>query len=169
MVQIARRDLIHGLCMAMFWGISGYMMLNHQTSGDLTEMMHKLVGGLSVGTAFVRIACIFWNKLPVIYGGLVLMVGMVLNFANPALSEYWENVLGYPAMGYIAIVLLFSFYLSSISGIFQQVAGGEVVISKQLQSGMEDESTPLVHGRMGLTGSPNHGTIDVSALPVITE
>ena len=140
------------------------MMLMHQTSGDLREMMHKLVGGISIGNAFVRIAFIFWDKLAIIYGFLAVMSGMVFNFSNPCLAEYWEDALTYPGMGYIAIVMLFGFYLSSISGIFQQMmVKREMTPDKKLRSGWDDERTPLVDGR---TNAPNHGVmVDISELP----
>jgi len=165
--QIAKRSLLHGLCMSMFWGIFGYMMLSHQTSGDLREMMHKVVGGMTIATAFIRIAVIFWDKLPVIYGFLALISGMLFNFSNPCLSEYWENVLQYPTMAYIAIVMLFGFYLSTLSGISQQITvkkESEPISEKKLRSEW-DERTPLVDGR---TNAPNHGVIDISGLSALT-
>jgi len=174
-LQIAKRVLLHGLCMGMFWGIFGYMMLSHQTSGDLREMMHKLVGAVTIATAFIRIGCIFWDKLPMIYGYLALISGMIFNFSNPCLSEYWEDVLGYPTMSYIAIVIVFAFYLSTVSGIFQQLIKGGVVVmpSKAEEKALwDDESTPLVKERKGMlvnSGVPNHGVIDISALSTRAE
>merc|ERR1719466_362124 len=89
-VHISNRALLHGLCMAMFYGLFGYMMLSHQTSGDLNEMMHKIVGAATIAVAFIRIGCVFWDQtLPIIYGYLVFLAGMMFNFSNECIAEYW--------------------------------------------------------------------------------
>merc|ERR1719245_703011 len=105
----------------MFWGLFGYMMLMHQSTGDLREMMHQLVGILTVGVAFVRLAYIVWDKLAIVYGFLILTAGMVFNFSDPVFTEYWEIVLEYPGMAYIAIALMLGFYVASMGAIFQQL------------------------------------------------
>ena len=137
--------------MGMFWGMFGYMMLMHQTSGDLRETMHKLVGIMSIGTAFIRIGCIYADKLtllPMVYGYTTMMTGMLLNFANPQFTEYWELTLGYPTMAYITLVMLFSFYLSSMTATCEQMAKVQEAEKLKMVDSVDeqvvDETTPLV-------------------------
>merc|ERR1712228_756883 len=171
-LQLERRNVLHGLSMSMFWALFGYMMLMHQSSGDLREMMHNLLGILTLGVAVVRLAFTVWPKLATAYGFLLLISGMVLNFSEPVFTEYWEVVLGYPGMAYIAISLMFGFYLASLSAIIQQLAlqrAEKEVIAWEDEdsvwgnSTVSTESSPLMHGQSATD------FIDISKLPVIIE
>lgn len=106
-------------------------MLMHQSSGDLMETMHELTGKWAIATAVARIGCIFSDKMPMIYGFCLLMVGMVFNFSNRSFTMYWVIELEFHGMALCVIVMLFAFYIASITATLQQLAQ---------QQGNEDET-----------------------------
>jgi len=150
-IKVPEREKLHGLCMVMFWWLYGYMMIQHQTSGDLNETMHKVVGAANIGVAFVRMGCIYWNtSLLMVYGYLLFMAGFIFNFSDVLITNWWQKYLGYPGMAYISIVIFAGFYVATVIGIFSQLLNGkevemEVKMEEKADWRMDgDESTPLV-------------------------
>ena len=105
--------------MALFAGILGVMMLMHQTAGDLSQTMHESFGYVAITAAGVRIGCIFWDKLVVIYGMLMVSAGVFFNFSSVVLTYDWENgnhrcapILGCSTgFVYFAMVLLIAMWI----------------------------------------------------------
>ena len=124
----------------------------HQTGGDLKEVMHVLVGKWAIGAAIARIGCIFSDKIPMIYGFLVVMVGMVFNFSNPQFTKYWVLVLEYHGMALCVIVMLMAFYIASITATVKQLvdvkktdsSGKSECFLRQMDKEVEYEMCPLV-------------------------
>ena len=77
--------------MVVFAGMSGKMMLMHQTKGNLMQMMHETCGYCAITIGIVRFVCIFWKEWAVVFGGLLTTVGVLLHFSSKAPTGGWEN------------------------------------------------------------------------------
>ena len=119
-LNLSNRLLLHRMTVGLAAFIFGYVMFSHQHGPNITSKLHKSSGQLAVLMGIIRM---YSNspKFYMLFGILLVVVGIMFNFSNPQTCSYWQNKLYYPEMPYLIISFFIGIYVALINVIISQV------------------------------------------------